>query len=265
MLFADVCVASRRCRGDDEARREDGASCCRASRGASVGGARGRRLAHGHRPPGSHRRGMGELARGAVPGRSRPRSTVGDVDRAIGELAVTAGTGSAATRRALSSDRLRPGDRASSSEFLVRVLGGELRQGASEGVLVSAIAAAADVPVADVRRASMMSGDLGITAEVALTEGSAGLNATHAHAAASRAADARLAGQRRRRSARRHRARHRWSGSSTARACRPTGAATTCASSRATSTTSPIASVVSSRSFAPCLAATSCSTGRFSA
>jgi DNA ligase-1 len=91
-------------------------------------------------------------------------------------LAVTAGTGSAAARRSLLERVFAQATRIE-QEFLVRVLGGELRQGASEGVLVSAIATAAGVPVADVRRASMMSGDLGLTAEVALAEGSAGLNA----------------------------------------------------------------------------------------
>ena len=48
------------------------------------------------------------------------------------------------------------------------MLGGELRQGALDGVMVEAIAKAAAVPAAAVRRAHMLSGDLGITAEVAL-------------------------------------------------------------------------------------------------
>ncbi len=51
--------------------------------------------------------------------------------------------------------------------FLRRLLTGELRQGALEGVMVDAIAAAFDVPVAAVRRAAMLSGDLGRTAAVA--------------------------------------------------------------------------------------------------
>ena len=53
---------------------------------------------------------------------------------------------------------------------------GELRQGALAGVMVDAIAAAADVPVADVRRAMMYAGDIGAVAEAALLEGSAGLS-----------------------------------------------------------------------------------------
>src|SRR5207244_75220 len=44
-------------------------------------------------------------------------------------------------------------------------------QGALEGVMIDAIAAASNVPVADVRRAAMFVGDLGLVARVALTEG----------------------------------------------------------------------------------------------
>jgi DNA ligase-1 len=53
----------------------------------------------------------------------------------------------------------------------VRVLGGELRQGALDGVMVDAVAKAAGVPIAAVRRAHMLSGELGVTARAALTGG----------------------------------------------------------------------------------------------
>ncbi|MGH8998833.1 MAG: ATP-dependent DNA ligase, partial [Acidimicrobiia bacterium] len=46
---------------------------------------------------------------------------------------------------------------------------GELRQGALEGVMAQAVADAAGVPVAAVRRATMLSGDLGATAAAALS------------------------------------------------------------------------------------------------
>ena len=49
-------------------------------------------------------------------------------------------------------------------QLLGRVLGGELRQGALDGVMVDAVAKAAGVPIATVRRAHMLSGDLGVTA-----------------------------------------------------------------------------------------------------
>ena len=53
--------------------------------------------------------------------------------------------------------------------FIGRVLLGEMRTGALEGVLTDAIARAADRPGDVVRRAAMLSGDLGETARLALT------------------------------------------------------------------------------------------------
>ncbi len=60
-------------------------------------------------------------------------------------------------------------------DFLVRLLLGELRQGALEGLMVEAVARAAGLRAADVRRAVMVSGDLGAVAQAALGEGGAGL------------------------------------------------------------------------------------------
>ncbi len=54
-------------------------------------------------------------------------------------------------------------------DFLTRVMLGELRTGALEGVLIDAIAKAAERDAAAVRRAAMLSGDLGDTAVIALT------------------------------------------------------------------------------------------------
>jgi DNA ligase-1 len=56
-----------------------------------------------------------------------------------------------------------------------RLLTGELRQGALAGVMADAVAAAAHVPIADVRRAAMLGGDLGRAARVALEHGASGL------------------------------------------------------------------------------------------
>ncbi len=61
--------------------------------------------------------------------------------------------------------------------FLVRLIGGELRQGAQAGLLVDAIAKAAEVPLAEVRRALLLSGDLKAVAVAALDGGSAALTA----------------------------------------------------------------------------------------
>src|SRR5262249_19608193 len=87
-------------------------------------------------------------------------------------LSSITGKGSAAARaqalRSLFSRATEP-----EQDFLRRLLYGELRQGALEGVLVDAVARAAGVSAARVRRAAMMAGDLGLVARAALTEGDA--------------------------------------------------------------------------------------------
>jgi DNA ligase-1 len=102
--------------------------------------------------------------------------TVREVAAAIDALAAMSGDGVVAARRRVLGELFA---RATAREqrLLVGVLGGELRQGALDGVLTSAVAAAASVPVAAVRRAAMMSGDPGLTARAALTAGRAGLEA----------------------------------------------------------------------------------------
>jgi DNA ligase-1 len=59
--------------------------------------------------------------------------------------------------------------------FLSRLLLGELRQGALEGVMADAIAAAAALPAAEVRRAIMLAGEVPAVAAAALGEGPRGL------------------------------------------------------------------------------------------
>ena len=97
-----------------------------------------------------------------------------EVDRTITEVAALKGAGVNALRAAALRDLF---GRATDAEqrFLLRLLLGELRQGALAGVMVDAIAAAAAVPVGEVRRAMMYAGDIGAVAEAALLEKSAGL------------------------------------------------------------------------------------------
>lgn len=107
---------------------------------------------------------------------AHPSLTVADVDRRLGEIAVMRGTGAAALRvealRALFSLAT-----AAEREFLIRLLAGELRQGALAGVMTDAIAAAAGLSPAPVRRAMMYAKDVGAVARAALLEGEAGLAA----------------------------------------------------------------------------------------
>jgi len=102
--------------------------------------------------------------------------TVGDVDRAIDELAAMSGSGSAAARRkALAA--LFDGLTAPERDFLVQLFTGGLRQGALDGVMAEAVARAAGVPSAAVRRAAMLAGDLPHVAGLALGGGAAALDA----------------------------------------------------------------------------------------
>ncbi len=97
--------------------------------------------------------------------------TVLDVDAALGRLAAAEGAGSVASRR-IELESLAAAATSAEWDFLSRVILGELRTGALEGVLLDAIARASERPVATVRRAAMLSGDLGSTARIAL-DGSA--------------------------------------------------------------------------------------------
>ena len=105
-----------------------------------------------------------------------PELTVREVDAAFGAIAALAGPGSQAERRARVAALF---GRATEPEqhYLRALVSGDLRQGALESVMADAVARAADVPKADVRRALMLSGDLGETATIALREGAAGLQA----------------------------------------------------------------------------------------
>lgn len=105
---------------------------------------------------------------------AEPSLTVGYLDRALDELAATSGTGSAARRHDLLAG-LYGAATTDEQRFLHRLLTGELRQGALEGLMVEAVAAAAEVPAATVRRAFMLSGRLPGTAVTALTGGAEAL------------------------------------------------------------------------------------------
>ena len=101
---------------------------------------------------------------------------IAETEQALRELAAVQGTGSQAERKR----RLRElFGRATADEqvFLRAVLGGELRQGALDAVMGDAVAKAAGVPVADVRRALMFRGSAAAVASAALEGGSTALRA----------------------------------------------------------------------------------------
>jgi DNA ligase-1 len=101
-----------------------------------------------------------------------------DVAAAIEGLDAMSGAGVGAERREALGGLL--GRATGREQRLIRgLLGGELRQGALDGVMTTAVAAAAEVPVAAVRRAAMMAGDLGVASVAALTGGGGVLDAIH--------------------------------------------------------------------------------------
>ncbi|MEU6645786.1 ATP-dependent DNA ligase [Saccharomonospora sp. NPDC046836] len=103
-----------------------------------------------------------------------PTVTVAAVDAVLSEVAAVSGSGSAKRRAAVLGALFAKATEAE-QDFLFRLLTGELRHGALEGVMVDAIATAADVPGEVVRRAFMLSGRLPETAGAAMVGGSSAL------------------------------------------------------------------------------------------
>jgi DNA ligase-1 len=96
--------------------------------------------------------------------------TVSAVNATFTEIGAVAGKGSQA-RRAELLGSLFGAATETEQVFLRRLLGGELRQGALAGVMADAVAKAARLPAAAVRRAAMLGGDLSAVAASALTGG----------------------------------------------------------------------------------------------
>lgn len=99
-----------------------------------------------------------------------PQLTVADLDLALTRIQETTGPGSAAERARLFQELLVRAT-AEESDFVRRLLVGELRQGALDGVMGEAIARAAGIAPSIVRRGLMLSGDLRETARLALEGG----------------------------------------------------------------------------------------------
>jgi DNA ligase 1 len=111
-----------------------------------------------------------------APPADEPSLTIEAVDAALDALAATSGSGSVQRRADVLAGLFGAATR-DEQRFLTMLLGGELRQGALEGVMLEAIAGAAEVPSAVVRRAFMLSGSLPATAALALTGGAPALEA----------------------------------------------------------------------------------------
>lgn len=106
---------------------------------------------------------------------SEPSLEIVPVDHTLTEIAAVRGAGAEQRRQ----QRLRGlFERATEAEqqFLIGVLGGELRQGALEGVMIEALAKAARMDVERIRRAAMMAGNIMSIARPVLERGEQALS-----------------------------------------------------------------------------------------
>jgi DNA ligase-1 len=114
--------------------------------------------------------------RSLPPPAAQPSLTVLDVDAIFSTIGAVSGKGSQARRAELVAGLFAAATETEQT-FLRRLLAGELRQGALAGVMADAVAQAAQLPAAAVRRAAMLGGDLPAVAAAALTGGAAALDA----------------------------------------------------------------------------------------
>jgi DNA ligase-1 len=105
---------------------------------------------------------------------SEPTLSLLEVDAWFASIVSATGAGSARRRVQLLAELLAKGT-AAEQDFLVRLVMGELRQGALEGIVLEAVAAAAEVDAGDVRRAVMLAGDLAAVARTLREDGRTGL------------------------------------------------------------------------------------------
>ncbi|SEC27249.1 ATP-dependent DNA ligase [Streptomyces melanosporofaciens] len=101
---------------------------------------------------------------------AEPTLAVLDVDEALTRVAAVSGTGATAARKRLVGELLAAATK-DEQGFLLGLIGGELRQGALEGLAVEGLAEAVGAPAAEVRRAVMVGGSLGAVAEALLARG----------------------------------------------------------------------------------------------
>lgn len=115
---------------------------------------------------------LGYAALKSAVGNAAPAAglSVRDVDSAFERLKLVKGRGAASLRQAELRSLVEKAT-AREQDFLLRLIAGELRQGALEGVMLEAIAAAANLPAAEVRRAATFAGAMAPVARAALAGG----------------------------------------------------------------------------------------------
>lgn len=100
--------------------------------------------------------------------------TVLEVYRTLSEVAEARGPGSRRAKTNLVRGLISRADPLE-AEFLIRILQGEMRVGVDEGMMIEGVAEASGLEPELIRRALMMTGDLGRVARTALEEGERGV------------------------------------------------------------------------------------------
>lgn len=100
----------------------------------------------------------------------RAEPSIKYVHRTLYDVAELSGSGSKRSKEQLLGGLFNTLDRLS-RRILIRIIFGEMRIGVNEGTMLEAVAEASNLPVRTVRRALMVSGDLGKVTEMALTGG----------------------------------------------------------------------------------------------
>lgn len=114
--------------------------------------------------------------RSLPPPASNAALTVVGVDATFAEIGAVSGKGAQARRAGILATLFAAATETEQT-FLLRLLGGELRQGALAGIMADAVAKAAGIPAARVQRAAMLGGDLPAVAAAALSGPAAALDA----------------------------------------------------------------------------------------
>ncbi|MBK5333399.1 MAG: ATP-dependent DNA ligase [Ilumatobacteraceae bacterium] len=168
MLYADLVAASQRTAATSKRTEKVGAlaELLRGTPPEEVEAAIGLLIGE----PRQGRLGVGWAMLSSLQVTPAPQSslTIHDVDATLSRLARMEGAGSQGERqRAMTM--LWAAATEAEQNHLYRVLTGELRQGANEGVVADAVARASGQPIAAVRRAAMLLGNLGAASVRALT------------------------------------------------------------------------------------------------
>jgi DNA ligase-1 len=118
--------------------------------------------------------GYAALSSAKAPASAESRLSLLDVDACFAELATLRGKGANVARLRGLTELLAKATH-DEQDFLRRLVVGELRQGALQGVMADALASAYRLPLQSVRRAAMFEGNLARIAATAQREGEAGL------------------------------------------------------------------------------------------